>query len=370
MEFASLIMNVSDVMVEDVISVAPEDTVAKAINLMLDNKVHQLPVVENGSYQGMVYAKNLIETNVFPRTTKVQTVTVNTASLKPDADIREANQAIIRSGLRALPVIANDKLVGIISETDLALIVDVGNVGVDNVMTGAIVMEEDSALSYALSIMKRQNISRLPVINKNGKMVGAIDTLDIVQVLGVPKERMSASRTTMVSAGSDRTDVRSVKVGEIMHKALPTKRGTRLSDAVKLLKSAEEIIVTDNDMPVGIIVPKDVIKLSIPERKGPVVQIAHVDDESIKQEILTELNKFLKRISGRFDRIYSFEISVDRHRTRKYSMHGKLVTTEGMIAARSTGWDVRSASKELVTRLDRRIGDYKADRRRRPSKAR
>jgi len=369
MEFAFVIMNISDVMIKDVISIAPEDTVAKAISLMLENKIHQLPVVASNSYHGMVYVKNLIEANVFPRT-KVQTVAVNTTSLEPDAEIWEANQAIIRSGLRALPVIAKDALVGIVSETDLALVVDVGDLLVDDVMTGAIVVEEGSTLSYALSNMKKQNISRLPVISKNGKLVGVMDTLDIVQVLGVPKERMSASRTTMLSAGSDRTDVRSVHVGEIMRKASPTKRGTRLSDAVKLLKRAEEIIVTDSDMPVGIIAPKDVIKLSMPERRGPIVQISHVDDESAKQEILTELNKFLKRIVGRFDRVYSFEVSVDRHRTRKYSMHGKLMTTEGLVAARSTGWDVRSASKELVTRLDRRIGDYKPDRRRGPSKAR
>ena len=363
-------MNVSDVMIKDVISIEPEDTVSKAISLMLDNRVHQLPVVAKNSYKGMVYAKNLIETYVFPRTTKVQTVAVNTTSLEPDAELWEANQAIIRSGLRALPVISKDKLMGIVSETDLALAVDVGNTLVDDVMNGAIVVEEDSTLSYVLSKMKKQNISRLPVISKNGKLVGVIDTLDIVQVLGVPKERMSASRTTMLSAGSDRTDVRSVHVGEIMRKALPTKRGARLSDAVKLLKRAEEIIVTDNDMPVGIIAPKDVIKLSMPERRGPIVQIAHVDDENTKQEILTELDKFLKRIAGRFDRIYSCEVSVDRHRTRKYSMHGKLMTTDGLVAARSTGWDVRSASKELVTRLDRRIGDYKPDRRRGPSKIR
>jgi predicted transcriptional regulator len=363
-------MNVSDVMVRDVISIEPDDTVAKAISLMVENKIHQLPVVARNLYKGMVYVKKLIEVSVFPRTTKVQTVTVNTASLQPDMEIWEANQAIMGSGLRALPVLAKDKLVGIMSETDLAMVVDAGNTLVDDVMNGAIVVEENSTLSYALSNMKKQNVSRLPVVSKNSKLVGVIDSLDIVQVLGVPKERMSGSRTTMLSASSDREDFRSVKVGEIMRRASSVNIGTKLNDAVKLLKHADEIIVTDNGMPAGIIAPKDVIKLSMPKQRGPVVQIAHVDDESIKQEIMTELNKFLKRIAGRFDSVYSFEVSVDRHRTRKYSMHGKLMTTDGLISARSTGWDVRSASKELVTRMDRRIGDYKPDRRRGPSKLR
>ncbi|HLE34862.1 MAG TPA: CBS domain-containing protein [Nitrososphaerales archaeon] len=363
-------MNVSDIMVRDVISIEPDDTVAKAISLMVENKIHQLPVVARNLYKGMVYVKKLIEVGVFPRTTKVQTVTVNTASLEPDMEIWEANQAIMGSGLRAVPVLMKDKLVGIVSETDLAMVSDIGSALVDDVMKGAIVVQEDSTVSYALSNMKKQNISRLPVVSKNSKLVGVLDTLDIIQVLGVPRERMSGSRTTTLSARTDRVDFKSVKVGEIMGKASSTKMGTRLSDAVKLLKRAEEIIVIDNDMPAGIIAPKDVIKFSMPEQRGPVVQIAHVDDEGVKQEIMTEVNKFLKRIAGRFDSVYSFEVSVDRHRTRKYSMHGKLMTTDGLISARSTGWDVRSASKELVTRMDRRIGDYKPDRRRGPTKVR
>jgi CBS domain-containing protein len=363
-------MNVSDVMVHDVISIEPDDTVAKAISLMVENKIHQLPVVAKNLYKGMVYVRKLMEVGVFPKTTKVQTVTVNTASLEPDIKILEANKTIMGSGLRALPVLTKDRLVGMVSETDLAMVADVGSALVDDVMKGAIVVEEDSIVSYALSNMKKQNISRLPVVSKNSKLVGVLDTLDIIQILGVPKERMSGSRTTKLAAGPERANLKSVKVGEIMGRASPVPSGTRLSDAVKILKKSEEIIVVENDMPAGIITPKDILRFAMPEQRGPVVQIAHVDDEGIKQEIMTELNKFLKRIAGRFDSVYALEISVDRHRTRKYSMHGKLITTEGMISARSTGWDVRSASKELVTRMDRRIGDYKPDRRRGPSKAR
>ncbi|MGH9877696.1 MAG: CBS domain-containing protein, partial [Nitrososphaerales archaeon] len=299
-------MNVSDVMVRDVISIEPDDTVAKSIGLMVENKIHQLPVVAKNLYKGMVYVKKLIEVGVFPKTTKVQTVTVSTASLEPDMEIWEANQAMMGSGLRALPVLSKDKLVGIVSETDLAIVADVGSALVDDVMKGAIVVEEDSTVSYALSNMKKQNVSRLPVVSRNSRLVGVIDTLDIIQVLGVPKEKVRASRTTMLSAGFGRaTDFRSVKVGEIMRKASPTKVGTKLSDAVKLLKRAEEIIVIENDMPAGIIAPKDVIKFSMPEQRGPLVQISHVDDEGVKQEIMTELNKFLKRIAGRFDSVYS-----------------------------------------------------------------
>ena len=347
-------MQVYDVMIQDVISLSPDETVAKALSLMIENKVHQLPIVEKNTYRGMIYAKHFIETNVFPKTTKVKNFVVKTPSLSPNSEVWDANQTILKSGLRAVPVIAKDRFVGIVSETDLVLNADLGNMLVDDVMNGAIVIPGDSSLSVALSIMKKQNISRLPVIDKNGKLVGSIDTLDIASVLRVPKERKSGSRTDKLSSGTERFDVRDVQVKEIMHNAIPVERGSRLGSTVKVLKRAEEVIVTENNMPIGIVAPKDIIKRLVPERGKPMIHIAHVEDESEKNEVTTEVTKFLKRMNSRFDRIYSVEVAVDRHKNRKYSMRGKLVTTEGLIIAKSVGWDVRSAAKELTDRLGRR----------------
>ena len=55
-------------------------------------------------------------------------------------------------------------------------------------MSGAIVIEEDTTLSNALSKIRRYNISRLPVINMNGILMGVINALDIIKIL-YSKER-------------------------------------------------------------------------------------------------------------------------------------------------------------------------------------
>ena len=67
MEFTFPSMQVSDVMVKYIITVSSDDTVAKALSLMIENRVHQLPAVEENEYMGMVYAKHFIETNVLDR---------------------------------------------------------------------------------------------------------------------------------------------------------------------------------------------------------------------------------------------------------------------------------------------------------------
>ena len=66
-------------------------------------------------------------------------------------NIKKCTHLIVTTGNRALPVVEDSKLVGIVSETDLIGKAHFGNSLVDNVMVGAIVTEEDTALDRALA---------------------------------------------------------------------------------------------------------------------------------------------------------------------------------------------------------------------------
>ena len=45
--FTMLAMKVSEVMVKEVISLTPDDTVGKALSSMYENDVHQIPVISD-----------------------------------------------------------------------------------------------------------------------------------------------------------------------------------------------------------------------------------------------------------------------------------------------------------------------------------
>ena len=105
-------------------------------------------------------------------------------------------------------------MVGIISETDVILKTDFGNTPVDSVMANAIVIEDDSAIDSALAKMRRYNISRLPVIDSNGHLIGIINALDRAKIMATPKERISKDSRT----SSRKSAVKLVKVRDIMKK--------------------------------------------------------------------------------------------------------------------------------------------------------
>jgi CBS domain-containing protein len=357
-------MKVSEIMVTDVFTLGSEDTVAKALNLMADRSINQIPAVdENGKYLGMIFAKHLINSTAQP-SSKLKSYIINTSTLSPDHDIEKAAQLVIGSGNRAMPVVdEKSKVVGIVSETDLASTADFGHAIVDEVMSGAIVIEEDTSLADAVSKMRRYNISRLPVINKKGILRGTLNILDIAKIIATPRER--TSKSAAISGGT--AGIKDVKVKDIMRRAgdrthfesvsgISVERGTKLNVLIDHFKRNEEVIVVGDGRAMGIVTPKDALELILPKKSSePIIHMAHLEDGQDRTEIQEQLARFLQKIQGKIGDVRSVVVYVDKHKTRKYSLRTRLITSRGVIDAKAVGYDPLSASKELVARLERRI---------------
>lgn len=345
-------MLVSEIMVAEVFTLAAEDTVAKALNLMADRAVNQVPVVDGGGkYVGMIFAKQLLNSTAQP-SSKLKSYIVNTSALGRDHDVEKAARLVLGGGNRALPVVEKGTLAGIVSETDLVSTADFGHATVDEVMSGAIVIEEDTSLADAVSKMRRYNISRLPVINTRGMLRGTLSILDVGRIIAKPRER--TSKSAAISGGT--AAIKNVKVKDIMRRAVSVERGTKLNALADHFKRNEEVIIVGDGRPMGIVTPKDVLELILPKESGePIIQMAHLEDGQDRAEIQAQLARFLKKIQGKLGDVRSVVVYADKHKTRKYSIRTRLITSRGVIDAKAVGYDLLSASKELIARLDRRI---------------
>ena len=343
-------MNASEIMVGKVITLNSEETVAKALRMMYENDIYQIPIVDdNRKYLGMVYAKEFLGINAVPGS-KLKSYLAKTPILSPNDTVEKCAQLIVTSGNHALPVVENGKLSCIIGEKDVILTADFGHAIVDEVMSGAIVIEGDTTLGNALSKMRRYNISRLPVIELNGVLIGTITALDIAKLIATPKERPSKSPGV-----GTMTTVRDAKVKDVMRRAISVERGTKLNIISENFKGNGEIIVTGDRRPIGIVTPKDALELILPKQTEPTIHIAHLDNEEERQEIEEQLSRFLKKIQGKLENVELVIVYVDKHKTRKYSIRARMITNRGVTDAKAVGYDHLSACKELVSRLDRRI---------------
>jgi len=118
-------MNIRDVMTPNPRTVSSADSIQSAACIMRDEDTGVVPIVDNGRAVGVVTDRDIVVRAVadggqLSRTVgEIATNAVVCAS--PDMSTREAAQLMSDHQVRRLPVVENERLVGIVSIGDLAV---------------------------------------------------------------------------------------------------------------------------------------------------------------------------------------------------------------------------------------------------------
>ena len=105
----------------------------------------------------------------------------------PDTSVRSVIQLLADNRIGAVPVIANDEVVGIMSERDVIYSLrnggaDILDWPVERVMTQpAITVESSLSPLVGLSLMTRRRIRHLPVV-EDGRLIGFVSIGDLVKM--------------------------------------------------------------------------------------------------------------------------------------------------------------------------------------------
>lgn len=114
---------VSTAMTKDPITVSPNITVGKAADIMLENRISNLPVVENGELVGIITKTDLLDVcKCKPyRELKVKdAMSTEIITIGPTDSLLHARRIMVDTRIGRLPVMDDDILVGIITARDVA----------------------------------------------------------------------------------------------------------------------------------------------------------------------------------------------------------------------------------------------------------
>jgi CBS domain-containing protein len=117
-------------------------------------------------------------------------------SVNQTQSLREVEAIISNQHIRHVPVVSGDKIIGMLSKTDLQKISFVNtvdgdglttamydNLTIDQVMTKDITtVEQDDTILDVATILSKNEFHALPVTD-NGKLVGIVTTTDLVKFL-------------------------------------------------------------------------------------------------------------------------------------------------------------------------------------------
>ncbi len=126
-------MEVSQWMTKSLMTIKPKDTIRHARERLVKYRINQLPVVSDEQLVGIVTNSDIRD--AYPSSLRLfcgkdidefgdshtveEIMTYNVISVAPQTSLREAAHLLRRQRFGALPVVEHDKLVGIITRSDM-----------------------------------------------------------------------------------------------------------------------------------------------------------------------------------------------------------------------------------------------------------
>lgn len=121
-------MVVQEIMSENPIAIEANQTVREAMNRLLSEDIRHLPVLDNGLLVGMLSDRDVRSIASATLSGEVSDqlaapvsdlMTSDPITVDPEADVGEVIDLMIEHKVGALPVVAEDRLVGIVSYVDV-----------------------------------------------------------------------------------------------------------------------------------------------------------------------------------------------------------------------------------------------------------
>ncbi len=119
-------LQVKDIMTRNVAYINPAATVTEAAQLMQKHNVGSIPVCDETGVVGIVTDRDIVVRNIAhgrnPHNTPVSEImTTGVTTVTPETDVRTVSELMARHQIRRVPVVENNRLVGMVALGDLAV---------------------------------------------------------------------------------------------------------------------------------------------------------------------------------------------------------------------------------------------------------
>ena len=355
-----------DIMSGTIKSIGSDETLNKAVSILINNRIHNLLVLDNNKYAGIFGYKQLAKLHRRPeQNTKIDNFIFKPPIISEDTGIIDIVEQMYRLNYKIMPVGDESEITGIVTERDILVAILnstllAGKKAKDFMTPNPFILHEDDSLGRALALFREHNVSRIPIIDKSKKVTGILESLDLIREI-TSKEQYgrdsgSSASTGNIKPGAYVSDI--ISTQEISVKSLMSttpviaKLDDLLTDKIKenINLDTSTIAVVDHDNhPTGIIAPKDIIQYIATLKKQEQARINISGLESLKTinefektEIYRIVERTIKKISNisepRNFAIHAKAYNQEGNKTN-YTFRCKFSTNTGPVFAKNQGWD-------------------------------
>ncbi len=354
-------MKAEDIMTADPVTIDYNATVSDAINLVKENRIHELVVIRDGKPVGMLSPRALVERSV-KLGEKISKLMFVSPTIQKKDDAKRIVEIFMLSGSRDLPVLDGDKLAGVVSEMDVLTTVENGRKAKDVMRPIKYFSKVGEAASDARKKIIKHKINRLPVIDNNGGLAGVLSTIDLLDFV-LPA---SAWRKGQRKGETTGEKIGNVRIESVMkEKVYSVKPEESLNTVIAMMKDngISSVIVTDNQKPIGIITPKCILSMMMPVADSLTdLVVTGLSDGYIDKKYLVEnaARKSIARMEKLTDIIslvldFKEHRKIEGHEKAKYEIKARVKSSAGNFYATSVDWNINKAVRDVMESLEREI---------------
>ncbi len=185
-------MQVKNLMSEDLITVDKDQSLSDALKLLRKHNVSRLPVINKKELVGIVSERDIANKlgsskyeSMPASRLHVSSVMVKDVITVPETmQLADVAKLMLDEGIGSVPVMCEDKMVGIVSKADFVTLADgiaFDKISVKEIMCkDLIVVSPTERLVHARRLMLESNIGRLPVV-EDDEVIGMVTSKDLMR---------------------------------------------------------------------------------------------------------------------------------------------------------------------------------------------
>lgn len=315
---------------------------------------------DSGSRRVFVVHADEVAQRWHPPETTAKAMAVSTHLLSLDMRPEEAAARLLEDGVRALPVVDGETFVGFVTERSLVTMPAVAEdrrVVQELASNPVTTVTEDRTLGHARAVMRDERIGRLPVVDKQGRLMGLLEWPHLIRTeAGKDDEK----RTMPV----EYTRMSRLQVTAVMDwKPLQVGSKEPAGEVARKMKEHDQsaAVLVEDGRPEGVITCGDLLEPvaaeAADEEEGLFVQIAGLDGvdtfdrqavDSVVQEHLARVATAVRDPEYLYLHVKSYH---DDGKRQKWSVRARLADAKGTLNARAHAYNLPEAVDLSMDRL-------------------
>lgn len=365
------------IMNKDPVTAQNDKSIGSIKNKMEEEEIRAIPVVDSkNGLEGVIGYRDLIRFIQFnPETTKLSKVMHQPPEFDTDESLVELCDLRINSGRKLLVHTSGNELKGVIGDQEFVEAFndteEIEDVETRDIHTSELInVFEQDTLEEARHVMLDNNISRLPVLDKNGELTGILHSTDLLQTMvsrqapdaGGTSGGRSGSNEVNIAGGNEKEKMSEIPVSELMkRKVFTSEEHMRGDKAIQQMIDEEthEIIFVDDRYPESIVTVKDFIEFIAELAPGNTVLVSltgiDVSEEkaAVHNKIRTQLQGSLGRKLERPQELKLVVKKADKDGTKhRYDIDLRLDCEYGLISIDEEGWELLDVVDEALGQLN------------------